>query len=147
MHQLKMLLLVAFAVVMSGCQTNMLKAFNSVKNGMDKDDVLDIMGSPQSSQRFHGKDRWRYNFYADDLRYEKEVHFQEGAAVYVGDKWEPPQEESAVAVDQRNEINNAKIDAILKEEAEKAKTDFDAYQTKIKGEDKVRYLPEFKGVD
>ncbi|MFP5518941.1 MAG: outer membrane protein assembly factor BamE [Bdellovibrionia bacterium] len=145
-HLLVIILLQA-SFLSIGCQTNMKKAFEEVKPGMDKDDVLSIMGSPRSSQRFHGKDRWRYVFYADDLRFEKEVHFLEGTAVYVGEKWEPPQEQSAVVVDQKNEENNARIDALLKEEAAKAKTDFDNYQSQTKGEDKVRYLPTFKGVD
>ena len=125
----------------------MVNAFNKVKTGMDKDDVLETMGSPRSSQRFHGKDRWRYVFYEDNIRYEKEVHFLEGLATYVGDTWEPPTETSAVVVDQKNEQLNNRIDALLKEEAAKAKTESGEYQLQVKGSDKIRYVPEFKGVD
>lgn len=133
--------------VLAGCQTNMVNAFNKVKTGMDKDDVLETMGSPRTSQRFHGKDRWRYVFYEDNIRYEKEVHFLEGLAVYVGDTWEPPVEQSAVVADQKNQELNNRIDALLKEEAKNAKSEFEAYQLQVKGSDKIRYVPEFKGVD
>lgn len=143
----KIVAFVVLALLLSGCQTNMLKEFDDVKAGMDKDDVLNIMGSPRSTQRFHGKDRWRYTIYNSNMRYEKEVHFKEGLAVYVGEPWEPPTELSAAVVDQKNEELNNKIDQMLKDEAQSSKTNFDAYQSKVKGEDKVRYLPEFKGVD
>lgn len=147
MNRFFLAFLLLAAVGLSGCQTNMVKAFNKVKPGMDKDDVLHTMGSPRSSQRFHGKDRWRYVFYEDNIRYEKEVHFLEGLAVYVGDNWEPPVENSAVVVDQKNEEYNKRIDALLKEEAMKARSEYDEYQVQVKGTDKVRYVPEFKGVD
>ena len=54
-----------------GCQTNMLREYQKINPGMEKDDVLKVMGSPQRTQRFHGKDRWTYIFYYGKVRYEK----------------------------------------------------------------------------
>ena len=48
---------------LSGCQTNMNKAFESVKTGMDKDQVLEAIGGPRAVTRFHGKDRWFIVYY------------------------------------------------------------------------------------
>ncbi len=91
-----------------GCQTSELNSWNELHPGMDKGDVLEIMGSPKASLRFHGKDRWLYRFYDQSQRYDKEVHFQDGVAVYLGDERPVPLEQSAAYIDAKNEDDNAR---------------------------------------
>jgi len=122
----------------------MLKEYQSITPGMEKDDVLAKMGSPQRTQRFHGKDRWTYVFYEDRIRYEKEVQFFEGNAVYVGDPWQP--EASAAQVDAKNEASNKAIeDDVVKKYQDNPKA-YSNYENEVRGMDKVRYVPDFKPV-
>lgn len=130
--------------LLSGCQTSMLKVYNKISLGMEKDDVLELMGSPQRTQRFHGKDRWTYVFYDTKVRYEKEVQFFEGNAIYVGDKWEP--EVTAAQVDAKNEASNKALeDESLRKYQENPQA-YSNYEKEVRGTDKVRYVPSFKPV-
>ncbi len=138
------LLFLSSALFLAACQTNMLKEYQSITPGMEKDDVLAKMGSPQRTQRFHGKDRWTYVFYEDRIRYEKEVQFFEGNAVYVGDPWQP--EASAAQVDAKNEASNKAIeDDVVKKYQDNPKA-YSNYENEVRGMDKVRYVPDFKPV-
>lgn len=142
-------LAIPFMVAMlflTACQTSMVKQFSEVKPGMEKDDVLQLMGSPNRTQRFHGKDRWTYIFYDQRIRFEKEIQFFEGSAVYVGDTWQPEPEKSAVAVDKVNAEVNAKVDAQIALEMKEQRRAFEDYEAKTKGADKVRYVPQFEPI-
>ena len=75
MKWLNSILCLLFSFYLTACQTSQLSEFNKVKNGMDKDTVIDLMGNPQRLERFHSKDRWTYVFYDERVRYEKEIHF------------------------------------------------------------------------
>lgn len=109
---MRLLFIYVFISISIGCQTSMYQQFEQVNVGMDKDDVLQIMGSPQRTQRWRGKDRWTFVFYEDRIRFEKEVQFQEGVATYVGQTWQPPKEESAEYVDQKNKERSEYLDKI-----------------------------------
>lgn len=146
-----MLRFLAIPVVLLGlmttaCQTSMVKQFSDIKPGMEKDDVLELMGSPNRTQRFHGKDRWTYIFYDQRIRFEKEIQFFEGNAVYIGDTWQPEPEKSAVAVDKVNEDKNARIEEMLASELKENRRAFEDYEAKSKGSDKVRYVPKFEPI-
>lgn len=138
--------LISLVMVLTACQTSMLRQFSQIKPGMEKDDVLDLMGSPTQAVRFHGKDRWMYVFYDDRIRFEKEVHFFEGNAVYVGDVWQPAEEHSAVALDAKNEQLNRELDAKVAQEVQSSRKAYDDYEKKAKGEDSVRYAPDFEPI-
>lgn len=135
--------LLLFSLSLAACQTNMTRQFEKVHSGMEKNDVLELMGSPQRSQRFHGKDRWTYILYEDNKRSEKEVHFDNGVAVYVGDTWKPEAEKSAEAVDAKNEKTNVELDKLVKEEKDQARNAFSEYEKKVKNNQDVKYLPVF----
>lgn len=136
----------AASFVLSACQTSMLNQYSKVKAGMEKDDVLDIMGSPQRTQRFHGKDRWTYVFYDQRMRFEKEVHFFENNAIYVGDVWQPEESRSAFAMDKANDARNIEIDAQIMKDLETHRQAYDRYESQVRGTDKVRYLPTFEPI-
>ncbi len=137
-------LLYISAIFLFGCATNQRRQFEQVKIGMEKNDVLMLMDSPQRTQRWQGKDRWTYVFYDENTRLEKEVHFLEGKADYVGEVFKP--EVSAAEQDARNEASNQEVEAMAqtqKAETQKAYSDF---ETRAKGEDAVRYVPQFEPV-
>lgn len=138
--------IILLGLLTSACQTNMLKQFSAVKPGMEKDDVLDIMGSPSRTQRFHGKDRWTYVFYSDRIRFEKEIHFFENNAIYVGEIWQPEEAQSAFAIDKAHDSKNVEIDAQIAKDMETHRQAYDRYESQVKGTDKVRYLPRFEPV-
>lgn len=146
MHRYLAISVVLWSLFSTACQTSMVNQFSEVKPGMEKDDVLDLMGSPQRTQRFHGKDRWTYIFYDDRTRFEKEVQFFEGSAVYIGDTWKPEADKSAVAMDNVNEVKNKQIDEQIVRDVEQHRRSYEDYEAQTKGYDKVRYVPQFEPI-
>ncbi|WP_413559490.1 outer membrane protein assembly factor BamE [Bdellovibrio sp. HCB209] len=139
-------IVVALALLTTACQTSMVKQFESLKPGMEKDDVLDRMGSPNQTQRVSGKDRWYYNFYDNRIRFNKEVQFVDGMAVYIGEVVQPTEDQTAVAVDTRNESRNKQIDEQMKKEVQENRKAYEAYEAQTRGTDKVRYVPTFEPI-
>lgn len=137
---------VLMALLTTACQTSMLNQFTQVRPGMEKDDVLNLMGSPSRTQRFHGKDRWTYVFYDKRIRFEKEVQFFEGNAIYVGDISQPETAKTAIAMDTSNDAKNREIDDQISKDVEAHRKAYQDYELKAKGEDKVRYVPSFEPV-
>lgn len=137
---------VLLSFLVTACQTSMLKQFSEVKPGMEKAEVLELMGNPQSTQRFHGKDRWTYVFYDNHIRFDKEVQFFSGNAVYVGEIWQPETEKSAAVIDAGIEKRNREIDEQIARDVEEHRRDYDAFESKNKGGDKVRYVPQFEPI-
>ena len=130
----------------SACQTSMVKQWESIKPGMEKNDVLALMGSPNQTQRFHGKDRWFYNFYDSQIRFQKEVQFFEGNAVYIGEVWQPAADQSAAIQDSQNLEKEKQLEIKISKDVETHRTNYEAYEAQTKGEDKVRYLPTFEPI-
>ena len=147
MKALKYILLGISFVFFSSCQTNMLKQFAGIENGMDKHDVLEKMGSPTTKTRLHGKDRWFYTFYEDSVRYDKEVHFLNGRTVYFGDTWVPTAEKSAETIDKNNEELNKSLDLADAQRKEEGKKAYLEHEKRVRFEDKVQYMPVFVPVD
>lgn len=137
------LLVLALFVFLTACQTDMKKAFEEIKPGMDKDQVLQIIGGPRAVTRFHDKDRWFITFYHDKIRYEKEIHFKNGFVTYVGEPYEPPPENQAANVDKKNQESDAKTYSELIKARSNADNAQEEYEKKVKGQDKVRYVPNF----
>jgi outer membrane protein assembly factor BamE len=140
LFQLTFLLSVAFSL---GCQTNEIKAFSSLQPGMDKGQVISIMGSPQVSDRIHGRDRWTYVFYHDELKHVKEVQFTEGKSTYIGDP--PAPEVSATEQDAKNAAANKELETAardLREQNRQGSFRDDSSQS----QNQIRYVPEFKPI-
>ncbi len=137
-------LLFILGLFLSGCATDMNNQFQRIKVGMEKDEVLGLMDSPQRTQRTKGQDRWTYIFYHEDQRQEKEVHFSDGKAAYVGDHQQPAV--SAEERDARNEAANKEVESqwqVQRTEARKAYMD---YEQHMRGQDGVRYVPQYTPV-
>lgn len=138
-HLISILLLSAFSL---GCQTLPQTDFAKVQPGMDKHSVLEIMGSPNSTLRRSGQDRWYYNYYEQNSPVTKEVRFQEGLAVYSGDLMKPAL--SAEDEDKRNEESNQALVA----DYERSQNERDAQNNPPEQteEQSVKYLPSFEPV-
>lgn len=131
--------------ICGACTISQKNRFEDVKVGMEKTDVLLLLDSPQISRRWHGMDRWTYIFWEDNVRYEKEVHFQDGKAAYVGETYKP--ELSAEERDKKNEQENLEVEKLAQSRKEEARKSYIQYQEETQGTDqKIRYVPEFKPV-
>lgn len=137
----KLVLLCLSVMFLSGCTISQKKQFEKVQVGMDKDQVLTLLDSPQRTQRWHGMDRWTYIFYEQDFRFEKEIHFDEGNAKYVGDVYKP--EISADEQDKKNEAANLEVEALLQARKDDNSTAYPRYEERTHGTDGVRYVPQF----
>lgn len=126
-----------------GCQTHLLKEMESLTPGMEKDDVLSKLGSPTTSLRMHGKDRWIYVFYDDKVRLEKEIHFFGGNVIYIGEKWEPPYEKQAHVVDAQNQKQQEELQRLADQERLSNRASYEEYLRRAHFNDRVRFLPEF----
>lgn len=142
MRYFQIIIILAFAL--TGCQTNQLKAFEKLKVGMDKDDVLDIMGSPQATQRWQGMDRWSYEFLQDEQLYKKEVRFSESISNYVGEVFVP--EVSALQQDQANAAANKEVEAQEIAKKQDAIKGYSDYENSVRGEKDIRFVPSFTPV-
>ncbi len=100
---LLLLCLTIFGALFMGCATTRHQEFTKVKQGMDKQAVLEFAGNPDRTMRWQGKDRWIYDFRIDDFSTDsQEVHFQEGRVVYIGKAVQP-----VVPADKQDELNES----------------------------------------
>lgn len=119
--------------------------FQKLKPGMEKSQVLDIVGPPQRTQRWRGLDRWTYIFYENEGREEREVHFDEGRASYIGAKYVPPV--SAEQQDVINEASNREVEERVRRNREEAARQLENYEGEIRGtESNPGYVPTFDPV-
>ena len=128
----------------AGCTISQKKQFEKVTVGMEKDQVLSLLEAPQRTQRWHGMDRWTYIFYDDNQRFEKEVHFNEGRANYVGDIYVPtiPAEEQ----DKLFEASNLEVETLVQARKEEIKKNYLNYEDQVHGADSIRYVPQFEPI-
>lgn len=88
-HSSRFFLILSTFFIYFGCSTPQSQALRKVEVGMDKSDVLEIMGNPSRKTREHGLDRWTYEIRPihteDKLGPEKTyIFFSEGKVSYVG---------------------------------------------------------------
>lgn len=143
---LKYLLYIAFPFWLSlaACQMNPKKQFEKIKTGMDKGQVLELMNSPQQTDRKSGIDRWTYIYYNDEVREEKQVHFAEGLVTYVGAPVQPAV--SAEEQDALNEAANQSLEQMARNKKQESNNAFSNYEDEVRGTDQIRYMPDFKPV-
>lgn len=71
-------------LIIQGCAHKPFKNFQKVKIGMDKGDVIHLLGGPHRAIRFDGKDIWFYQFYQKGSWIKKEIAFNNGFVHYFG---------------------------------------------------------------
>ncbi len=78
--------LILLLVLNISCATSALKDFDSVEPGMDRDNVLELIGSPIRANKNNAKKIWTYRFFTEEgEKVYKEVHFERDEVVYVGE--------------------------------------------------------------
>lgn len=94
--------MILIAGLLVGCQTPKLQEYEKINVGIEKHDVLELVGSPNTTERDDGTDRWIYWLYEKDVpvRLTKEVHFKEGVVTYKGDPIPP-----IISAEQQDSIN------------------------------------------
>jgi outer membrane protein assembly factor BamE (lipoprotein component of BamABCDE complex) len=83
-------LLLILTFIFLSCASSPHKTFEKVKVGMDKDSVLDLMGSPQKTRRWKSKDQWVYTFYKDDTEISKQLTFDTGKLISIEEYSQAP---------------------------------------------------------
>ena len=101
----------------------MHKAVYEVKPGMDKSQVLDILGNPKFTKRQDGKDTWRYIYFKNNTKISKSYTFHLGHI---------------------DKIGATKVKPVLLDQA-MAATDMNEYERKIKLYQQAQ--DEFNGQD
>lgn len=139
---MRFLILIPFFVL--GCVSKPADDFAKVKPGMDKGEVLGIMGDPTYKVRRKGQDRWTWVYYDKDVRQESDVHFADGNAVYIGAKMKP--EMSAEERDQANEQANAEIEKAFNESRNSARENLPKYEEEMRGSGTDSYVPTYEPV-
>lgn len=76
-------IILAITAAHLGCVSKPHRLIQNVNPGMEKDQVLDIMGSPQRTFRNDGRDIWIYIYYVQQQRSGAEVTFADGKVVSV----------------------------------------------------------------
>lgn len=116
---------------MLACQTTSttkIENLDKVTVGMDKAQVLDVTGfGPAQSERKAGQDRWIFEIFpsrTESVSVSKEVRFQDGKVIYVGDVQKP-----SITAEQQDKLNatakndNVNIEDSLKREGRKQSVD------------------------
>ena len=61
-----------------GCQTPLSESTQSLKIGMEKSEVLEVLGSPHQTRRIRGQDQWSYFYFQEAKgRYQTDLMFRE----------------------------------------------------------------------
>lgn len=97
-------ILILLIFVAGACQTMPVDNFPKVKVNMTKDEVLELVGSPNRTERFEGKDKWAYRFYTDETKDkwdQRQVTFIDGKVVSVGEDIEEENRLKAINDDDR----------------------------------------------
>jgi outer membrane protein assembly factor BamE len=143
MFLLRAFLISTLALSLCACQTSMVRAFEKLHPGMDKHQVLEVVGTPNTKTRLHSQDRWIYRFYDDGIRYDREVHFLDGMSIYIGEPLKPVAAETAQEKDLRNEQQELIYEQEKVKKNKSVESSYSQYEAQVKGQDKVNYLPQF----
>lgn len=77
-------LIVVSMLFISACASTKTRPYQKVKLGMDKSQVLEIIGNPSRSDHVRGADRWSYDDFSEGDRDVVSVYFSEGKVSFVG---------------------------------------------------------------
>lgn len=76
---------IVLSLILAGCSGPQKSPKELVRKGMDKAEVLEILGNPSRTGRVRGSDRWSYDTYQNDTREVTYVFFKAGKVTSVGD--------------------------------------------------------------
>ena len=131
-----------------------LEKFSKIKKNMRKTEVVKILGSPYTSRRWKGKDRWIYHFYQKKegviRQIPREVHFSDGIVSYTG--LPPKPKLSAAKQDEENlksDLKALKDWESHKQKAVEAREEYRQWVKEVRNKDENPNftVPRFKSVD
>lgn len=70
-----------YLLFLVGCATQQHTKMQKLKVGMDKTDVLDLIGNPNSSKFKDGEHVWLYIYYKDETKLAKKLWFKKDQLV------------------------------------------------------------------
>ena len=79
----KHLTVIFLTVLIAACSSTSKDFSAEVREGMDKDEVLKIAGSPKRTFRSNSQDHWIYVFFKKEDEYSRQVSFEDGKVVKV----------------------------------------------------------------
>ncbi|MCB0355691.1 MAG: hypothetical protein KDD40_01720 [Bdellovibrionales bacterium] len=79
------LVLLCFSTFLTQCASSQSQRINELTLGMDKSDILDFVGSPNSSRFKNGQHEWIYIYYEGDLQKAKKLWFKNNHLVLIED--------------------------------------------------------------
>lgn len=89
--------LIIFSLLFVACSTPQHQRISQVRKGMDKSDVLDIIGGPNAAKRKNGKDVWIYIYYEKNEKKGKQYTFNKGHLIEIADYSFAPDLESQIS--------------------------------------------------
>jgi outer membrane protein assembly factor BamE (lipoprotein component of BamABCDE complex) len=82
-HQFHFWFLFATSFLLISCATSNELHVGRVTPGMEKSEVIELLGSPQRTTRSNNSDHWLYVFYVNDQKSGAEIRFEQGKVVQV----------------------------------------------------------------
>lgn len=103
----------ALVCLMAGCATSLKENIGKVRVGMEKDQVLDLLGGPMRTRRVQGQDRWTYVYYENQNQHQTEFRFRHGQVVKIAKVPARPQlkeelRDAATPAEYRTRVNERK---------------------------------------
>lgn len=141
------LLILLLGMFLVSCASALYKEFEQLKVGMDKSQVVEVVGSPSRTDYRMNKHIWTYRFFDNGQPFTKELHFDKDKLVYIGDPIPVKRPKYSTAADeaeiQRDTAPKASPnnDHVVSEEIRKASED------EANAPQKPKVVPEFKPVE
>ncbi len=132
------------ACLLVACATPLSEQIKRVQVGMEKDQVLLITGAPSRYRRVKTRDVYTYFFYEDDVRLEREIQFEAGRVVYVGEVSKPT--ETAEEADERIRRENEAADAEAEKRKQERKDLPQKLEEELKGKPEELTIPTYKEI-
>jgi outer membrane protein assembly factor BamE (lipoprotein component of BamABCDE complex) len=89
------------------CQTpSEVFYFKKLRLGMEKGEIVELLGVPVRKERKSQRDWWYYTFYEEGLRFDRMVVFENGKVIYAGRVTKKKGNQSAIEEDELNQKTN-----------------------------------------
>lgn len=123
-----LLLIVGSVFSAAGCSTPAHLAFDTIRVGQPKSDVVEIMGSPQKTIRIKDQDQWIFVFFQGDEQIVKGVSFESGRVIAIEQfPTETPLERELKSVSSMREYEE-KINSSRQKNENLRPIDFDSFE-------------------
>jgi outer membrane protein assembly factor BamE (lipoprotein component of BamABCDE complex) len=81
---MRILLTALLLSMLTACASSPYAGSEDLREGMDKDEVLNTAGNPKRTFRSNGQDHWIYVFFKGNEELSRQVSFEDGKVVKIG---------------------------------------------------------------